>query len=768
MSSIAYSLYDDNARNKCYTCPDSGSGTVKVRGQQRQLECRKFTEIGNATETRMSARQTDIFQTNLIDIVPIGVDTARLSFGKKFKFKTQSRGSGGLSKYECAVDYQIPELIRHDKLGYTEMLYVHYKGCPKQLISTELQDMVYENDAYSDSYDPNNALSDALIMAARETVSEQIQYCDIVGVFGGANERANAYDGILAQAYWAYTGLAFFHSLKFAIDETVLIDGMYLHAKYAGLEIDLLLDSSQETDRDMESYASRQELYDRLVEWMNEEVTTASGRKYVDATYVNNNIIVTSKWAEETVNLQMFVDSENKVESWAACDVFTGVSYETLQGAMPIDERPILVEYKKYTAANIIYDLPNDIHKADMEMDSTLMDDGQTKTLYIDDYLYKTYRNALKTRKQDATSYDLEDDYTVYTLDALSEHGGTGIWFLTVSSGNAQQRNVAHLIDVQRANTDDIFLGFTDNSCREIQMLYDVLHGVMVKDFRLFASNLLCSPFAKTLKEPYEKTVKMIPCYNRAVRSTFIDPASHTQGCKINAGFEKVDEYRNGALYMLNGNIEVLEAGATMPTGAKPIYEIQFKDRTVGIPVSLVDQVVYEYRFTTDEGVEVVLTGKDPIFQYAGDAAGTTFNVTQSVTLPNGCADTFDASGHYEDDYPFELRGECDNVALTFDGRIDNVEGQYKLTLLDGTTYDEGDGLEVSNIFVYETGTAKPVAATFDKMSTEARDIADHSANGWTVELDLETKFGCNFNGLTGTINGPIADGANVSFQVTN
>ena len=202
MSSIAYSIYDDSVRSTCYTCPDSGSGAVNVRGRgDMMLECRKYTEFGNTTETLLSARETDIFRTNLIDIVPIGVDTARLSFGKKFKFKTQSRGAGGLSKYDCNVDYQIPELIRHDKLGYTELLYVHHKMCPKKLISTELQDMVFESGSYQDAYDPNNALSDALIMAARETVSEHVQYCDIIGVFGGSDEKANAYDGILAQAY---------------------------------------------------------------------------------------------------------------------------------------------------------------------------------------------------------------------------------------------------------------------------------------------------------------------------------------------------------------------------------------------------------------------------------------------------------------------------------------------------------------------------------------------------------------------------------------
>lgn len=682
MASIAYSLYNNpEQRENCYKCPSGGAAPeINVSGKVMQLDCRMYTEMGNDLETRLSAMQADIFAANLIDIVEIGVDTARLSFGKKLKFKTQSRGAGGLSKYECAVDYQIPDIIRHDKLGYTEMLYVHYKGCPKKFISTELQGMVFENEAFSDANDPNNALGDWIMGGARETVSEAVQFTDIIGQYGGANERANAYDGILAQAYWAYTGMAFFHSVEFTVDEAILTDGMYLHAKYSGCQIDLQFDSSQPSDPSEERYATYAELYMRLVDWLNHEVLTVSGRRYVDATYVSNKVIVTSKWTEETVNLQMFVDAEATVKSWAACDTFPGVTYETLQGAMPIDERPFLVKWRRYNLNNVLSALPEDIFNATIDMDKTLLMPGQSLALYIDDKLWQTYRQALKTRPTDATAYNIEDDYTVYTIDALSEYGGTGIWFITVESTTEMLRNIAHLVDVERADMDAISLTVTPN-CREMEMLYEVLHGVMVKDFRLFASNLLCSPFADQLKEPYEKTLPMIPCFNRAVRSTWIDPISCETGCNIMASFVIADEYKNGALYELDGVIYVLEDGGVLPNGAFPVYEIQFKDTTTGIPIT--QTADYEYVITTDGGAEIVLTGKDPIFQYSGSATGITFNVTQTVSIPglaNCAASTYNASDDFPDDYPFECRGACADLELDFKGRIDrNLLDSYSI-----------------------------------------------------------------------------------------
>ena len=331
--STAYSLYDkdtDSLRKNCFRCPKQGSGNVTVAGREMKLQCRQFTQKGNALETMLSARQTDIFAADLIQIIDIGVDTAEWQMDKQFRFKAQSRGGGGLSKYDCEVDYQIPEMIKHQKLGYTEMLYVHYEDCPKKYIGTELQDMIYEQDSFEESYNTDNMLTDALQMSARNAVSEAIQYCDIIGIYGGSNERANMYDGILAQAYWAYTLNAYFHSLEFTINETEFVDGTYIHAKYAGLTINIGFDASQPSDATLNRYATRMEVYQAIVNWLNDEVKTESDRKYVDATFANNKIIVTSKWAENTVNLLMFVSALPTVSDWVSCDLYNGVSYKVV------------------------------------------------------------------------------------------------------------------------------------------------------------------------------------------------------------------------------------------------------------------------------------------------------------------------------------------------------------------------------------------------------------------------------------------------------
>lgn len=838
MSSVAISLYDNDAqRSDCYECHDNGSGFVKTRGQEYKLECRMFTQIGEAVETRMTARQTDIFATNLIDIVEVGVDSAEITFGKKFKFKAQSRGGGGLSKYECGDDYQIPELIKHHKVVYTELLYVHFKGCPKELISTELQDMVYMMDEYQESYNVDNMLSDMFLVAAREAIAEQIQYTDITGIYGSANERSNSYDGILAQAYWAYTGLAYFHSIKYTINESIFLTGTYLHAKYAGLELTVQYDDSQASDPTQNRFQTRQECYEAIVDWLNDDVRTASDRKYVDATWNMNEIIVTSKWAETTVNLQMYVSDKPEAD-WVSCDVFTGVDYETLQGVMPIDERPILVKWRRYTDDNILQLLPHDIYVATRDLDNTLLMPGQVWALYIDSYLWAQYNQALKTRPAEATSYDLSDDYNVYTLDALSEHGGTGIWFVTVESATPALRNIAHLVDTtDRSRAETIQIRLSDD-CRKMKMFYEMLHGVMVKDFRLFASNLLCSPFSKLLKEPWEKTIPNIPCWNRKVRDSFIEPGKFDNDCKARAGFVRVDEYKNDALYAVPDGmggyvINVQEAGETKPNGALPVYEIQFKDTTTGISPSQLANTEYEYLVQTDDGLQYILTGKDPIVQYVSESAGTTFNIIQTVTVKNDegevvCVDTHNASDYFGEDYPFRCAGACDSVDAKFEGRIersfvysiadgttynaninvfvkgvaavidmtgvpaadadaaaakinqwfldngyagnaagdgsdditifspevifidhaagDAYENEKLITIIDSTTYDEADGTDSVEVFVYNQGDPQPGTPTYTELPNQA---AVAVTGPYTIDLNFTTKLGCSFEDLT-------------------
>lgn len=722
-----------------------------------KLECRNFTEYGNMMETMMSVMMTSLFTMNLIHILEIGVDTAKLTFNKYFEYLAQSRGGGGIDKYSCAVDYQESLFIKHQKLGHTERLYVHDKMCPKKLISTELQSMWFTDDEYAqgtgDSMD--NMLADMILMSARRAISKQVEHTDIIGVFGGGNQLANSYDGVLAQAYWAYTLLAYFHSVKITIDETLLTDGSYLHLKYSGMQetIDIQFDSTQVSDPSVNRYATYAEVYQAAVNWLNNDVLTESGRKYVDATYSSNEIWVTSKWTEREVQLLATIDTNPTVDNWADCDK-QGVTYQEIQGRMPIDERPHLVKWQRYTPENILVQLPKDIYEATRDIEMVLKPEPAQWALCIDPRVMKMYRYARQVERTDGVSGNIEDEYNVLEIPALAVNGGTGLWFITTVADNEEFRNIAHLVDTVRSDSDlsDIYVGPADLKCREAEILYDTLHGVTVKDWRIFASNLLCSPFVDTFKtkEPWEKTLPMLPCWNKRVRDSFVDQNSNAGNCRIHAQFEITDEYQNSALYAVplpggGYDIRVLEDGETLPNGSLPVYEIQVTDKTVGILPSQITEVEYEYTVQTQDGTEVVYTDKNPVIPYVGNAAGTAFNITQVVTIPSiACTGEFDASESFDEDFPFHMAGGCNDIDLQLDGRIDltndytitgaNWQGEVNITTpsgaatinLSGNTSNDPEGAAVIiNDYLTSNGFAGTAVGDNDDNSLTVSDSVD-------------------------------------------
>lgn len=673
MPSIGLYSADIN-RADCYKCTKKNQ-EILVGGKQQKLECRNYTPQGLMLETMSAAQMSELFDKKLIHVLPIGVDTAEFSTDKTLEFRAQSRGGGGLSKYQCGLDYQAPKMIRHKKLAFTERLYVHSNICVQALISTEFQDMAFPNDSYSDRELTNTEFTDILSLAARFAVMKHVNHADVVGVFGGANEYANAYDGILAQAYWAYTRNAYFHSLKYTIDEDTLIDGTFVHVKFAGKDIDIEYDSTKATDADLERYATREEVYARIVTFLNDDVATDGGRKYVDATYYLNTVVVTSKWTAEWINLGITIDSKATID-WASCDSQNGVVIETEQGVMPIDERPFLVKYREYTTDNILQALPFDIYNATKDMDSNLLNANQVWALYIDKYVLDKYNFAKSQRTVNQPQGDIVAMFgeNIFTLDALSAHGGTGLWFITAverNGANVRFRNVKHVVDT--AGMPQAYIGIKDN-CRELDLAFDQLHGVFVYDFRKFASNLLCSPFVSNLKEPHEATLEVLPCYNKQVRDNFRNPLQFAE-CSIEAQFVKEAEFINEALYALPNpmgtgyDIYVLEDGDVKPNGALSVYQIKFKDTTLGIPMDKVGDVVYEYVVTTSDGASATFTSKDFTFSYVGNAAGIALNVAQTVTLDN-CTSTFDASVAYATDYPFATMGSCEDLNPAFSGYI--------------------------------------------------------------------------------------------------
>jgi hypothetical protein len=322
----------------------------------------------------------------------------------------------------------------------------------------------------------------------------------------------------------------------------------------------------------------------------------------------------------------------------------------------------------------------------------------------------------------------------------LSVHGGTGLWFLTVYSASESNRNIAHLVDTKRNDTSDIYLGI-DESCETLKLRYDVLHGVMVKDFRLFCANLLCSPFVKTLKTPHEKSRGTVPCYNPKVRDCFKDWSTDNT-CNMSAGFKVADEYKNGALYSLNGVVSVLNVGETMPAGAESVYEMQLQDMTTGLNPAQYAAAQYSYVVTFDDGTQVNYTGQNPIIQYAGSAAGLTFNVQQTVTLANCGFDTFNASTAYDADFPFVCKGSCDEVGFKLSGVLTEDAGVFTYSISDDTEYNTGDGAATIEVIAFETGTT-PGAPIMEFPEDESVD--DYSSNGFTFSVKVVTEFGCEF-----------------------
>lgn len=721
-------LYDDEQRAVCYEV--TGNRSVKVDGKTRELECRKFTDKGIIFENREVAEMNQLVMGNVAAVVENGIDTAQYSYQPKFEFDIQSRGGGGLSKFDCGFDAQKVQYSRHRKEGYVEMLYVHWADCMRSYIGTEWQDMITPDGSGEGLLDPETMVTDDIIAAARRSKSIAVNYNDVVGIFGGPNKKANSYDGVLAQAYWAFTQNAYFMSNQYTVDDTTFVDGTFLHAKYAGVHtsIDLELDSTQPSDPSLNRYQTVAEAMVALAQFLNTEAIKTNGKRYVDAVASGNSVVVTSRYAEMLVDLDMFVSTDPIVENWLNCGEYTGVSLEIIRNNMPVDERPFLVNYQKYTFDNILTALPNDIFRATSDIDEELIMDNQEMYLVIDPDLLNNYKHALEMRTNQATSFNLMDKFEgrIIAHKALANEG---LWFVTAGSTQEDARNIACLVDVQ--GEGNVFLVPESNRPDgKIEFGHETYHGVMVRDFRLFAANLLCSPFVSRLKEPYEKTVKLLPCYNRRVREVFDETPDRLANCKIDANFVIEAEYQNEAKYELDGVIYTLEDGQTRPAGALPVYEIQLKDTSIGIPAGEV--ATYSYEVIAEDGTTVVYTDKNPIIQFSASASGITFNVRQTVTVGD-CSSFFVASDNYEVDYPFTMVGACGEINASLLGTIFRTPNY---TLASGFTF-------ASDINVFVSG----VADTID-MST-ATDLAS--------AVDLVKGY-LDANGYPGEVAGTAGD----------
>lgn len=728
-------VFPNDKRSSCYEC--TGTQSIVVMNKNAKLQCRKFTMFGLMLEIESAVSMTELMDKGLIRSQAIGVDDALFSTTDSLDFTPSSQGRGGLGKNDCGLDPQAPKYRRHEKKGHTERIYVHSKECLNSFISTELQEAVFPNDRYSDGQGggvAGSAFSDMLVMGARRSMARSINRTDIIGIYQGSDSDSAHYDGILAQAVWAYQDNAYFAVNEYTIDENVLTTGNYLHAKYAGEQRNFLYDSANPTDTAIDSYNTLAELYAAVVAWLN-GLTDTGGRKLVDASFYQNSITVAHKWTGWEIDLMLTIDNKPTVD-WTKCAKFVGIVATPIQSAMPIDERPFLVKYNRYTVDNILSQLALDIYAAKTQMDMSLLKEGQVWALYIDDRVLSTYNTAKALPTQNTSNGTVLDMFEggVHTLKALE---GTGLWFFTTtdSDGNMMNRNVVHLTDSRGTNTP-IFR--VDENCDELIVRYDQLHGVLVSDFRLLAANLLCSPFAAKLQAPQEALRPQLPCYNNAVRSTINDNAG-SGTCAVNANFRKTAEFINGALYGLydlDGNLVIytLNEGDTLPNGAVAITEVHFTDYTTGIPFDQLGSATYNWTVEYSDGTAEDYTGKDLILQFAGNFP-LAFNVSLTVEAGN-CTDSHYASDDYSENYPFRVEGTCASLDMEILGTIRDMS-VYEVT---STAFDTA-----------VTVSGAPDATIDLSANPDANDAAAAAAiiNAYFAANDIEGQAAGNGNVLT-------------------
>lgn len=663
MATLGTSAKEKKHENKCYTCVDN----LNLKSATGTIECRRYDSIeSNMIETLIQLSLSELRELGYIGSANAGVtpNGIELDFGMDFRFKPQSRGTRGLTAIQCGWHPQPVEMIQHKKVIKHERIYINWESCLRQVLGTTLQGKVYPAGRIEEGSEAMNDLTEELMDAARRDMAHNYDMSDLLGIFGHhMSERAH-YDGTFAQAWYAYNN-AYYHSMQYSIDTDVWTDGMVLHAKYGGDTKWFKLDSSLPSDASQYRFESRVEAVHALSVWLNS--LRHNDQKLVDVTYNSSGsqVWATHKHTEGTIDLALEVNNGTVID-WT-CATGAGVTYTQLQNSMPIDERPALVKYRNYNKHNVLEDLPCDISDAVNKMDRQLKR-GYNFGLAIDPKIMEMYKAAALRDKCDPMALN-----SLYDIDEVDILDGTGYWFYTIKDSNESRRNIRHLTDQERTGLDPIFIGPKDNMCNNIVMNYDSLGGVAVWDFRLFASNLLCSPIASELegREPHQPL--LIPCLCEEAIKGCVKPTD--DGC-IEAGFMVSDVKQT----------------------ADGKYQFTIMDTTTGI--SAMDNPSHNYLIQFDDGSQYEFNTANPTVTFDVWMFPMVFNVIQTVYKNAGdesCKDTFNYSKTQGDN--ITIKGDCSLIELSLDWDITKKEMTNQVEVCDYSFEKpiiDGDGFYIN------------------------------------------------------------------------
>ena len=664
----------DEAASSCKNVKDSFPGSDIIAIRCRNIDTKRLPILFAG-----HFFGSDLYSTGaaLIDIDG-GVDGLRLESDIYFYTEANSIGAGGrLSQFDCGLDISTIQVQQHRKVVYPTLIYTYIDYCPNKFISTHLQYLVAPNNSLSDfNTQPKFDMVAYLMQGLNDSQRRAVLYTDVVGVFGSANKERAHYDGILAQAYYASTASAFFYTVQYTIDESIFVDGKYLTVGM-GMPFFTVKYQTVSPIAAQNEFGTRAECYQAICQWIMSSSLSGSNGFAMVATCAGNQITVIDQRAAMKFELNFKISSsepENSID-WT----HEGISAVVSQQAMTIDERPTLIKYRPYTATTVLEDLLSDVQDAKALFPQIVQElmSGREWGLWIDPRLLQKYSDA--RARGAAMSSPVGNIFTVFNdnVHGLQALWDTGCWFIApqgdVNNMNAGA-NFVHFTGGQ------LLKNFYDPVTDKVMVKMASLHGIYARDWRLFASNLLDSPFVKNYlpatrkfndptkaKTHQEYMQRHIPCLAESNREARII-TNRTEMCQLNASMEIAGVYLNEAKYAvqnLDGSyaIRTLQDGDTRPFTAKNVYELHIQDTSTGLQVG--DTPTYLYTATFASGASITSTQQNPIITFVGDGQ-IALTVEQVVTAAGCQATSYIGSAN---DMFQQIVG-CGDIDFAISGRI--------------------------------------------------------------------------------------------------
>lgn len=496
-------------------CSNDCSKTIPIN-KGLPLPCKEFTNMESALFRRRALKDDQLWEsgfTRIIERSAIGDDLRikdfRLDIGE-----IRTEASGARSLTECKYNYEGITVDAWEKRFYVVNTNKHLKLCPRDLVGSNLQDLIGNKMTDFDNFQDTD-LADILIGAIIEKYNtEFVAKFILLAVWDGAGENMHGDDGIFAKAWYAYKG-QYFHTMSY--DLSSITTGMSLEAIVGGKRYSKSLASFGGTLNSL--------LLD-FVTWVNNLKDTKEFMFNTSVDLATGIITVVSRFATSKIRLRVAILNAGETADWSSpqCSHEDRVPTQVLQNAMPINDVPLMFKNEEINETNFVplfkrylKEFVRYLHRngfSDISIEDIKIAIDPELMLERDDAVAGKYLAGgipIDFMKEIGLS-----DSRFFPMNALN---ATGLFMMGIDG------NIGIFGD--SANDANGLPGtgtvkITDICDGQFSVIFDNPIGSMMDNFGASAFNLCDSFFVLDNKlddrEPYENTRGVLACYSDACK----------------------------------------------------------------------------------------------------------------------------------------------------------------------------------------------------------------------------------------------------------